>query len=503
MKTMKIFNADQLQRADAYTIAHEPITSIDLMERASQAFVDRFVEEIESDLPLVVVAGMGNNGGDGLAIARMLAQREYGVQVNIVKGEGEGSADFQTNLARLPKEVSVHYIRTEEEIPDWPAPSVIIDALFGTGLSRSVMGIYSRVILAINRARAVVVAVDMPSGLFTDSPATGPVVEADWVLTFELPKLSFFMPSHAPYASNWEVLPIGISRKFIDKEPSQYGIITWERVEALLKSRPKFSHKSDFGRVLLIAGSKGMMGAAVLASRAALRTGTGLLTTAIPACGYTVLQTAVPEAMVLTDAHEDYISSIPSVDKFDAIGAGPGLGRSTDTMAAVKALLKIQDKPLVLDADALNLIAMNPRLLEQIPKGSILTPHPGEFDRLAGTAADDVDRLRQLREMAENSAIYIVLKGAHTAIATPEGKIWYNITGNPGMATAGSGDVLTGIITSLLGQRYGVEEACQIGVFLHGLAGDLAAGEMGMDGMVATDIVRHIPAAWQALRDEE
>ena len=491
---MRILNTKQIRALDAYTIEHEPVASIDLMERASRAFVDWFTLRVGTTKKIGVVCGTGNNGGDGLAIARMLHDWGYGVRVWIVRGGVSESQDFKINFGRLPERMTRVDVTPEAATLSLTECDVVIDALFGSGLSRPVEGLYARAIDFINTSSALRIAVDIPSGLMADSHSSGSVVKADYTVSFQLPKLAFLLPEAYSFTGEWVMVDIGLSKKFIKETQSLYFYTTPKDVARLLKVRSKFDHKGTYGHALLICGSYGKIGAAVLASRACLRVGVGLLTVHVPECGYGVLQTAVPEAMTLVDDDAFMFSKAPDVSRYDTLGIGPGLGQDERTVKALAETLENFQKPVVLDADALNILGANRHLLHLIPEGSILTPHPKEFERLTGAWKDDFERLEMQRQLATSLKAVVILKGAHTSVAT-DGEVHFNSTGNPGMATGGTGDVLTGVLTGLLAQNYSPREAAITGVFLHGLAGDLGAGDLGMTSLIAGDVVEYLSSA--------
>ncbi|HYC86950.1 MAG TPA: NAD(P)H-hydrate dehydratase [Chryseosolibacter sp.] len=496
---LKILSARQTRELDAYTIKHEPISSIDLMERACRAFVHWFGGKFDATKKVGIVCGTGNNGGDGLGIARLLREWDYPVTVWIARGGAGESEDFKTNLRQLQGKVDITEISAGAERGLFGDCDVLVDAIFGSGLSRPTEGIYAQVIECMNAAPAVRIAVDIPSGLLADGHSNGNIFCADYTVTFELPKLAFVLPQSFPYVGEWIVVDIGLSRKFIRECSTPFALLQRKDVARLLKSRKKYDHKGTFGHALLIAGSYGKMGAAVLASKAALRTGAGLLTVHAPACGFPVLQSAVPEAMYSPDDHHHLISTIPSLQKYSAIGIGPGLGQEPPTTEALRNLLERNREAMVIDADALNILSTHREMLHNVPYLSILTPHPKEFERLAGPWNDDFERLEKLRRFSSDHNVIIVLKGANSAIAVPGGDVYFNPTGNPGMATGGTGDVLTGILTGLLAQSYAPIEAAILGVYLHGLAGDLGALEMGMSSLIASDLSEFLPSAFQKL----
>lgn len=492
---LKILDMGQVRALDAYTIQHEPVKSIDLMERACTSFVSWFTLRFDATHRVGVVCGTGNNGGDGLGIARLLKAQGYTVLVWVVRG-GKESPDFTENFARL-KGILVPEDFTQN-IKSFPGCDVLVDALFGSGLARPAEGIFEAAIQAINASHAIRVAVDIPSGLFADQHTEGPVVEAQYTVTFQLPKLALLLPENARFVGEWRRLDIGLDKPFIRGAETSRYYMTRKSARKMWRPRMKFSHKGNFGHALLLSGSKGKMGAAVLASRGALRGGVGLLTVHVPSCGMVILQTSVPEAMLSLDAGEAFITQAPATESYDAVGVGPGIGQSGETLRALRALME-SGKRMVIDADALNLLGAHRELLHLVPAGSILTPHPREFERLVGKWANDFDRLAKQQTLARQLKSVVLVKGAHTAIATPEGEMFFNCTGNPGMATGGAGDVLTGLLTGLLAQGYPAKASAILGVYLHGLAGDLAAREMGEDALVAGDLTHFLPAAFRTL----
>jgi hydroxyethylthiazole kinase-like uncharacterized protein yjeF len=492
---MRILNIEQIKQLDAYTIAHEPVSSIDLMERASRAFVDWFTPRVDVTRKIGVICGTGNNGGDGLAIARLLFEWGYNVRVWIIPGTGQGSDDFRTNRERLPTKVEVVEVGPAAEV-SFDNCDVLIDAIFGSGLSRPPSGLYADVIRLVNESKAMRVAVDIPSGLLADGHSVEPIVRAHYTVTFQLPKLAFLLPETFPYTGEWVVVDIGLDRKFIKESETLYFYSDLNLVRKLRRSRSKFDHKGTYGHALLICGSYGKMGAAVLAARAALRSGLGLLTMHVPRCGYSIMQTSVPEAMCHVDDDEHVFSNPPQLTPYTTIGIGPGLGQDALTKKALARTLEASEKPVVLDADALNILSSDRHLLNLIPAGSILTPHPREFQRLVGTWQNDFQRLEMQKQLAVSLRVNIVLKGAHTSVATDKGLVYFNSTGNPGMATGGTGDVLTGVLTALLAQQYSPVDAAVIGVFLHGMAGDFAAKTFGMESMTASDLVDNLAPAF-------
>ena len=496
---MKFFYTAQVKELDAYTIEHEPIASIDLMERAARVLTDAILERY-AGCRFAVFSGPGNNGGDGLAVARMLAASGYVVQVWLIDPKDRLSTDCAVNFLRLRESgVEVQLVQDTFSMPSFDKNVIIVDALFGSGLNKPVReGIFVSVINGINASGCRVVAVDMPSGLLGENnhPLEGVVVSATDTLTLHFPKLSLLMPENAPFVGNISILDIGLSQEWIDREPSPLHFTDEKEIKALLRPRARHAHKGDFGRALLIAGSRGMAGASVLAARAALRSGVGLLTVHIPVCNNVIVQSSVPEAMTSIDSNECCFSDDIDVSKYNAVAVGPGLGQGKESEAALLRLIVNCTAPMVVDADALNILSRNKEWLYRLPAGSVLTPHPGEFERLFGKATSRYQAIESVRAVARDCGIVIVLKGAYTTIIAPDGNIYFNSTGNPGMATGGSGDVLTGIILALLAQGYEGVDAARMAVYMHGLAGDLAVSELGETALVAGDIVNYLPKAW-------
>lgn len=495
---MKILSAAQIRQLDAYTITHEPIASVDLMERAARSLVTWFTGKFDTKKRILIFCGTGNNGGDGLAIARMLLKQGYSVHTFVVRYSDTASNDFAANYERLSPIASVSDIRQTADIPAIEPDTITIDALFGSGLSRPVADLAAEVIRAINQSESTVIAIDLPSGLLVDAPNPDEtIIQADYTVSFQLPKLSFLLPQNMQYVGEWHVTDIGLHPKAIAAAQTNNYYVDEAFIASLVKPRVKFSHKGLYGHALLVCGSYGKMGAAVLAAQACLRSGVGLLTLHVPRCGYTILQVAVPEAMTITDASETHLTHVGDLEKFDTVGIGPGLGTATETARALEQLLQPYKKPVVIDADGLNVLAQHKALLDLLPEHSILTPHPKEFERLAGKTANDYERLDVLRRFSAQYRVIVVLKGAHTATALPSGELYFNSTGNPGMATGGTGDVLTGILTSLLAQKqYTPNEAALLGVYLHGLAGNYAARQKGYAGLIASDVTNFLPQAF-------
>lgn len=503
---MKIFPSSSIKKLDAYTIENEPIASIDLMERAATVLTKAITDRWNTETPVTIFAGPGNNGGDALAVARMMAEKGYKIEVFLFNTKGELSPDCQTNkeLVEMMEEVKFHEISTQFVPPVLTPDHLVIDGLFGSGLNKPLSGGFAAVVKYINSSPAMVVAIDIPSGLMGEDNTHNirqNIIKADLTLSIQMPKLSFLFAENADVVGEWQLLDIGISREFIESAKTNYYITEASEMRALIKPRKKFAHKGMFGHGLLIAGSYGMGGAALLASRACLRSGIGLLTVHTPVCNHDLLQSNVPEAMVQDDVHDRCFAEAADLDNFQAVAIGPGLGQEEITVQALFDQVSNCYIPLVLDADALNIFSSYRNYLTRIPRHSILTPHIKELERIIGRCSNSYERLSKAKELAAHLQCYIVLKGAWTAVITPDGVTYFNPTGNPGMATAGSGDVLTGVILSLLSQGYTHEEACRLGVYVHGLAGDIACQQKGVIGMTSGDIADALPAAWKQLME--
>ncbi|MGD0342388.1 MAG: NAD(P)H-hydrate dehydratase [Bacteroidales bacterium] len=504
---MKIFTSEQLRQIDDYTIKHEPVASADLMERAARKLMEWYVERFEISVPLFIVVGPGNNGGDGLALARLLSESNYRPQVFSVEITSRKSADWEMNRKRLENETSVVFstVSAIEQFPEISSGSVIVDAIFGSGLSRPAEGLAAEVIRKINLSGCKVISIDIPSGLSGEENSDKKpenIIHAGQTLSFQFPKLAFMFPENEQYIGRWSLLPIGLDAGIIDKMETPWKMIEEADVLKHLRKRHKFDHKGTFGHGLFIGGSYGKMGAALLASRAALHTGLGLLSCHIPSCGNLVMQGGMPEAMIDYDKGEKIISGTIDAGTYNAAGIGPGMGTADETQSAFHSFISEFDKPLVIDADGLNILSLNKSWLREIRPGTVLTPHLKEFERLAGKSANSYKRLLRQIEFSSEHKCILVLKGAYTSISGPDGKVFFNSTGNPGMATAGSGDVLTGMILSLLAQGYSSLDAAITGVYIHGLAGDLAAAKSSPESVISSDIINQIGSAFSKIRGE-
>ncbi|KAA0130675.1 NAD(P)H-hydrate dehydratase [Chryseobacterium sp. SN22] len=486
---MKIFTAEQIQKGDRYTVEHEPVLSIQLMERAAEACVHWISENCKNHRNFAIFCGTGNNGGDGFAIARMLYQKGFDIDV-FTNSKAKFSSDAQSNFREL-KEISGISVREFKEAADYRFDSrtIIIDALFGTGLSRPLEGEFKDLIELLNGTANLKISIDLPSGLFADSvsPEGASIFKADYTLSFQLWKKTFLHPETGKYAGKVKILNINISEDYIEETETDNFVINDKAVKKIFRPRQEFSHKGTYGKVVIVGGSYGKMGAAVLSTKAALKTGAGLTFTLAPKCGYEILQTSNPEAMFIEGGTE-FINHIQT-DKQAVYGAGPGLGTDKETIKAFITFLKEHEKPLTLDADALNMISQDPENIQLIPKGSIITPHPKEFERLFGATGNSFERVELGKAKAKEHHLYIVLKDHRTQVITPEGKVFYNVTGNSGLAKGGSGDILTGIITSFSAQNYTQEEAAILGVWFHGRAAEFASEKYSKESMLPTDVI--------------
>lgn len=501
---MKILTCSQQKEADAYTIAHEPISSIELMERAAKAMTEIIISRWDTSHRMVVIAGPGNNGGDALAIARLLAEKEYRVNVLLFNVTGNLSDDCLINAQRLKDSPIEEFTEVTKQmaIPTLEATDVVIDGLFGSGLNKPLEGGFAKVVHLVNNSPVQTVSIDIPSGMAGEAN-TGinrtNIIHANLTLSIQLPKLSFLFAENADMIGELVLVDIGISKEFIDNVDTPYSITERQEMQALVRPRRKFAHKGAFGHGILIAGSYGMGGAAIMSARACLRSGIGLLTVHTPVCNHMLIQSSVPEAIVQDDVHERFFAEDADLDPYQAVAIGPGLGQDDMTAQALFTQIRNCYIPAVIDADALNLLARYNNNLTNIPRNAILTPHIKELERIIGHCSNSYERLMKAKDLASYLQCYIVLKGAWTAVITPDGEISFNPTGNPGMATGGSGDVLTGILLALLAQGYSAKDASRLGVYIHGMAGDIACRQMGEISMTAGDIISALPEAWKEL----
>ncbi len=496
-----LLTSAQIRNTDAYTIQHEPISSVDLMERAALAFVQYFINYYsDKENKIAIYCGTGNNGGDGLAIARLLHQLQYQrILVKIARFSDKSTDDFNVNMLRLKATpIPIVELATADNFQDEDA-DIIIDGLLGSGLNKPLAGAYKKLVEHLNDAQKTVVAIDIPTGFFAegeiDERAT--VLKADLVITFQQPKLSFLLPESAPFIDRFEVVDIGIKPEYAEIQNSPYHLVEAADIRAKLKTRKTFTHKGIYGHALIIAGQAQTMGAALLCSSACAHTGAGLTTACIPESGLIALNTRLPEVMAIVRTNEQLKIDW---DKFTTVAIGPGLGKEDDALKLLQDVFAGFKHPIVIDADALNLLGEHRELLKSIPKGSIVTPHMKEFDRLFGEHTSWWKRIETAIAKARELDIYIVLKNQYTIIITPEGQVYFNPTGNPAMATGGMGDVLTGVIVSLLAQKYSPGDACILGVYLHGLAGDHLALPHQLTTVLAGNVAEHMPVVMAKIK---
>ncbi|WP_460219545.1 NAD(P)H-hydrate dehydratase [Psychroserpens sp. MEBiC05023] len=497
---MKIFSKAQIYEGDQLTSKKQNISSTELMERAGiQIFNWLHFRMQGAQVPIHVFCGIGNNGGDGLVIARHLINHGYNVKTYIVNCSDKRSKDFLINydLIKQTTKKWPDMLACEADFPEIQKEDIIVDAIFGIGLNRPANDWVKSLFVHFRKSQAFTLAVDVPSGLYTDKVPEDEngVVWANYTLSFQSPKLVFFLPETSKYTVQWEVLDIGIDREFLFITETEAELIGKHEVLPIYKPREKYAHKGDFGHSVIIGGSYGKIGSVLLASRAALSIGAGLVTSYIPKCGYQILQTAFPEAMVITDEGEHYISNISFDIEPKVAGLGIGMGTETETISALENFLKSNTIPLVIDADGLNILAKKKALLKLLPEQTILTPHPKELERLIGNWKDDFDKLKKAKDFSKKHKVILVIKGANTITVFNE-KLYINTTGNPGMATAGTGDVLTGVITGLISQGYDALAATVFGVYLHGKAADIAIEDVGYQSLIATYIIEALGEAY-------
>lgn len=497
---MKIFSAEQLYEADKVTVEKQDITSIDLMERAGMQIFDWLHQRMQGAPVLIhIFCGIGDNGGDGLVVGRLLIESGYNVKTYVVNCSDKRSKNFLINYDKI-KNVTKDWpalMKGEDDFPEIDPDDIIVDGIFGIGLNRCPDGWVKKLIQYLNKSKAFKLAIDISSGLYANGPLESKdgILKANHTLTFQAPKLAFFLPETAIFVSSFDVLDIGLDKEYMIKNEPLAELISKPEAQRFYQSREKFDFKNSFGHALIVAGSYGKIGSAVLSAKGAFRIGAGLVTVFTPKCGYQILQTALPEAMVISDVEENYISTIKVDFEPSAVGIGMGLGKNKATVDALINFFKVNKAPIVIDADALNNISENKPLLKVLPKNSILTPHPGELKRLIGEWKDDYDKIEKVKKFSEKHEVVVVVKGAYTNVIYGD-KIYINSTGNPGMATAGSGDALSGVITGLLSQGYDPLLASVFGVYLHGSAGDIASQEMGYEAVMAGDIVANLGNAY-------
>ncbi|APG59627.1 bifunctional ADP-dependent NAD(P)H-hydrate dehydratase/NAD(P)H-hydrate epimerase [Christiangramia salexigens] len=504
---MRILTAEQLSEADKISIKKQQISSEELMEKAASLVFKEIHNRLQTaQIPIKIFCGIGNNGGDGLVVARLLMEQAYSVEVFIVNYSDKRSEDFLSNFQKLKNldRVRPVLINSETDFPEIKSGDFIIDAIFGIGLNRPAEGWVAKLIDRLNESGAFKLSIDMPSGLFSDKP-TDPdssIIHADFTLSFQTPKMSFFLPESMDYVGDFQILDIGLDKEYLAKLKPQAVLVSKGIAQSLYKPRRKNSHKGDYGHLLISGGSYGKMGSVNLTATAALRTGCGLCTLYIPRCGYEILQTNLPEAMVLTGDDQDFLSGYPEDFEPDGLCFGMGAGTSDKAKTALEDMLKRTKKPVLVDADGLNILSENKELLKLLPENSVLTPHPGELKRLIGQWTDDFEKLEKVKKFSQKYKIIVLVKGAYTFIVNRE-EVYINNSGNPGMATAGSGDVLSGVIASLMVQGYSPLSAAVLGVYQHGVSGDIAASEKGYEAIMASDIAANMGIAFLRLTESD
>ena len=504
---MKIFSAEQLHQADKITTEKQQIASSDLMERAGIQIFNWLHQRMQgAQVPIHIFCGIGNNGGDGLVVGRLLIENGYNVNMFVVNCSDKRSSDFLVNYDRIKSITKVWplLMTSEKDFPKIEPEDIIIDAIFGIGLNRCLDGWVKKLIQYLNGLKSFKLAIDIPSGLYANSPQEDfdGILKANHTLTFQAPKLSFFLPETGKFVPYFEILDIGLDPEYLFTTNPIARLIAKAEAQKFYKQREKYAHKGDYGHALIVAGSYGKIGAAVLSASSTLRAGAGLVSCFVPKCGYSILQTALPEVMVVTDKNDAFITSIELDFEPSVIGVGMGIGTNPETITALASLIKKTKVPMVIDADALNCISKKKALLKTLPKNSILTPHLGELERLIGKWDNEYDRLEKTKAFSTKYEVVVVIKGAHTIVVNGD-KLYVNTTGNPGMATAGSGDVLSGVICGLLSQGYDSLIAAVFGVYLHGSAGNIISQELGYEAVIASDISKAIGKAFLALFEQE
>ncbi|MEH6535584.1 MAG: NAD(P)H-hydrate dehydratase [Psychroserpens sp.] len=497
---MKIFSKEQIYEGDKLTAKKQNITSTELMERAGiEIFNWLHLRMQGAQVPIHVFCGIGNNGGDGLVVARHLITHGYNVNTYVVNCSDKRTKNFLVNydLIKQTTKKWPNMLSCEADFPEMHNDDIIVDAIFGIGLNRPVNDWVKSLFNHFKDSQAFTLSVDIPSGIYTDKipEDENGVVWANYTLSFQSPKLVFFLPETAKYSREWEVLDIGIDREFIVASETEAELIGKREVLPIYKPREKFVHKGTYGHSLIIGGSYGKIGSVILTSRATLSIGAGMVTAFVPKCGYQIMQTAFPEAMVITDENEQIISNINFDIEPKVIGLGIGIGTETVTISALEKFLKSNKTPLVIDADGLNILSKKKALLKSLPEQTVLTPHPKELERLIGKWKDDFDKLEKTKKFSKKYNVIVVIKGANT-ITVFQDKYYINSTGNPGMATAGTGDILTGVITGLISQDYDPLEAAIFGVYLHGRAADIAIEDLGYQSLIASHIIEALGKAY-------
>ena len=499
---MKILPIAAIRTWDTFTIQAQNISSWDLMERAaSEVFIH--IQKLFPKLPnqVLIFCGIGNNGGDGLALARLLATTDSNILVLLPTSRIKMSADAQINLDKL-KGTKVQVLTFNEATLESRNSDLVIDCLFGSGLNRPIHdGIYAEMIGYFNKLQGTKISVDLPSGMFTDTlnNPQDKITIADYTLTFQTPKRSFFFFENYLYTGEIIVVDIQLSRLYINNQISDQELVTLLYAKLLFRKRVRNSYKKTYGNLLLVAGSE-KAGACILSSMAAVRSGLGLLTVMCDKQKHNVILTRVPEAMMIeTSLYEE--PQLINLIKYDALALGPGLGISSSNEKLFKNLLHFFNAPMVIDADGISILSQNKSWLSYLPQESILTPHPGEFERLVGKTQNTLEVFQKATEFCSKYNVYLVYKNFYSVVFTPHGKKYFITAGNSGMAKGGSGDVLTGVIGSLLAQGYPAEHAAVLGTWVHATAGAKAAEIKSETGMTPTDLIDHLCGVWLQLEN--
>ena len=495
---LKALSSSNLKSLDLKTIENQRISSLKLMERACESFKTWFISKFSKSNDLQIFCGFGNNGGDALLISNKLYDSGYNVKVFFLNHQNKISKDCLIQLNNLNKKIPIFNIN-ENIISKIKDSEIIIDGLFGYGLSRKLEDPCMGLIKHLNNLKGKKISIDIPSGISPNEVLGNVFFNSDYIFTFQTPKLSFFFPEYINFIGKVLITDIGLDKDVLDKLLPSASLIEKNDIKKKIISRSLISHKGTFGHGLIISGSRGKMGACIMSCKASLKSGIGLLSVYVPKIGESIIQTSVPEAMTITDTKKNHISAIPKLEVFNSIGIGPGIGLHKDTEKAILKLIKIAKIPLVIDADAINIIARNKNILKFLPNHSILTPHPKEFKRLVGTYKDSNQRIKLQKKLSKKFKLNILIKGPFSMMTDINGELFINTTGNPGMATGGSGDVLTGIITGLIGRGYKPFDAMIMGVYIHGLSGDITTKHLGEESLMATDLIDSLPKAFKKI----
>ena len=495
---MKILTSDQIKRVDQFTIKNKKISSIQLMENAALACSKWIKNKFSIQHKFIFLCGNGNNGGDGLAIARNLSKDGYSSLCFEYIIKRKSSKDYLINKKRLPFKTKALSLNSLKKL-SIDKKHIFVDSIIGSGLNRHLDDSLKEVINWINKNAEKIISIDIPTGMYTEYNSLNKyIIKASYTLTFQFPKLSFMLPEAGNSVGDFKILDIGLDKNYIKELSSNFFYNTKKSLKPFFKKYKKFDHKGKRGHLLLVAGSRGKIGASVLAGKVSFFSGLGKLTICTPKCGAETIQTSLPEAMLEINEGQNYLSG-KLISKIKVIAIGPGIGTSKSTISYVQSIIKNSSSPLIIDADALNIISKNKKLMNDLPENSILTPHPKELERLVGIWKNDQDKLLKLRKLSFKYKVIVILKGAHTCISLPSNEIWFNSSGNPGMATAGSGDVLTGLLGGFLAQGYSPNICARIAVYLHGSAADIGSKKLSQETIISGDIQKYLSEAIKKL----